>query len=108
MTTTAAKLKPLSVLPAFTVIVNGDELLVDSRTFTMKEHRLRRRELTRISVEDDLVPDDADIVATSIWIVLRRSDPDLAFDDVLDSLNFGAMVDRQPAGDDVRSDDPEA
>jgi hypothetical protein len=103
-----AQLKQLSVLPPFTVKVNGDEVLVDSRTFTMKEHRLRRRELTRISVEDDLVPDDADITAASIWIVLRRTDPDLALDDVLDSLNFGDMADRQPAGDEMRASDPEA
>jgi hypothetical protein len=103
-----AQLKQLSVLPPFTVKVNGDELLVDSRTFTMKEHRLRRRELTRISVEDDLVPDDADIMAASIWVVLRRSDPDLTFDDVLNSLSFGDMADRQPAGDEMRASDPEA
>lgn len=102
------QLKQLPVLPAFTVRVDDVDIVVDSRTFTMREHRLRRRELTRISVEDDLVPDDADVVAASIWVVLRRTDPDLAFDDVLESLEYGAMVDRAPVDVDAEASDPEA
>lgn len=103
---TTAQLKQLPVLPPFTVRVDGEDLLVDSRTFTMKEHRLRRRELTRISVEDDLQPDDADVIAVSVWVVLRRTQPGLPLDDVLEALSYGDLVDRQPVTGE--GSDPEA
>ena len=95
----------------FRVRVNGAEVEVDHRTFTLAERRASRAAVLALSGDDDHVPDEADALAALVWVVLRRSTPDLAFADVFDSLTLGDLADDEPV--DVadlqdRDDDPEA
>lgn len=95
----------------FRVRVNGAEVEVDHRTFTLAERRASRAAVLKLTEGDDLVPDETDALAALVWVVLRRSDPELAFADVLDSLTLGDLADAEPvdAADlEDRDDDPEA
>lgn len=95
----------------FRVSVNGQEVEVDHRTFTLAERRASRAAVLKMTEGDDLVPDEADALAALVWVVLRRSDADLAFESVLESLTVGDLADAEPvmAADlQDRDDDPEA
>jgi len=95
----------------FRVKVNGEEVEVDHRTFTLAERRASRTAVLKLSDGDDLAPDEADALAALVWVVLRRSTPDLPFEDVLESLTIGDLADAEPLSvDDIedRDDNPEA
>ena len=95
----------------FRVQVNGEEVEVDHRTFTLAERRASRAAVLKMTEGDDLVPDEADALAALVWVVLRRSDHELAFETVLESLTVGDLADAEPvmAADlQDRDDDPEA
>ena len=95
----------------FRVKVNGKELEVDHRTFTLAERRASRSAVLKMTEGDDLVPDEADALAALVWVVLRRSDADLTVEDVLGSLTLGDLADAEPVMADQltdRDDDPEA
>jgi hypothetical protein len=95
----------------FRVRVDGNEVEVDHRTFTLAERRASRAAVLKLSDGDDLVPDEADALAALVWVVLRRSQPELDFGDVLESLTLGDLADAEPvqAADlQDRDDDPEA
>jgi hypothetical protein len=94
----------IPVLPPFAITVNGEQVIVDSSTFSLREHRTRRRELTRISIEEDLVVEATDVVAASIWTVLRRADPTLTIEDVYDAVTLGEA--RDAIDSPVNPDDP--
>lgn len=100
----------IPVVPPFRVRVNGDEVVVDHRTFTLAERRASRRALIDIATTDDLVPDFADELAALVWIVLRRSDPDLTIGDVFESIDLGDVADREAIDGEADEDgtDPEA
>jgi hypothetical protein len=75
------------------------------------ERRASRAAVLALSDGDDLQPDEADALGALVWIVLRRSTPELAFADVLESLTVGDLADAEPvnvAELEDRDDDPEA
>ena len=95
----------------FRVRVNGEDVEVDHRTFTLAERRASRLAVLKMSESDELVPDEADALAALVWVVLRRSDADLTVDAVLESLTLGDLADAEPVMADElndRDDDPEA
>lgn len=95
----------------FRVKVNGEVVEVDHGTFTLAERRASRVAVAKLSEGDDLAPDEADALAALLWVVLRRSDADLAFEDVLESVTLSDLADAEPvmAADlEDRDDDPEA
>ena len=95
----------------FRVNVNGEVVEVDHRTFTLAERRASRVAVLKMTEGDDLVPDEADALAALVWVVLRRSDPDLTVDDVLGSLTLGDLEAAEPVTADELTDrdgDPEA
>lgn len=98
------------VVPPFKVLVNGDEVVVDHRTFTLAERRASRRALVDIAADDDLLPDEADVLASLVWVVLRRSDPTLSVGDVFEALDVGALADREVIDGEPsqEANDPEA
>lgn len=94
----------------FRVQVNGEAVEVDHRTFTLAERRASRAAVLKLVDGDDLVPDEADALAALVWVVLRRSDADLEFETVLESLTVGDLADAEPVlVEDLqdRDDDPE-
>ena len=97
-------------VPAFEVKVNGRELAVDHSTFTLAERRLSRVGLLELAQGDDLAPDEADVLASLVWVTLRRENPDLTIAEVYDSLTLGELRDGSPIDDDAEVDesDPEA
>ena len=95
----------------FRVIVNGDTVEVDQRTFTLAERRASRVALLAQSNDDDLAPDETDAIAALVWVTLKRSQPELTLEDICDSLTVGDLVDAETIkADDLtdRDDDPEA
>lgn len=95
----------------FRVKVDGEDVEVDHGTFTLVERRAARVAVRQLSDGDDLAPDEADALAALVWVVLRRSTPELAFADVLESLTINDLADAEPVGvQDLqdRDDDPEA
>lgn len=95
----------------FRVRVDGVDVAVDHRTFTLAERRASRAAVLALTDGDDLQPDEADALGALVWIVLRRSTPDLTFAEVLESLTVGDLADAEPlnvAELEDRDDDPEA
>lgn len=101
----------IRTIDPFVVTVNGDEVEVDQRTFTLSERRLSRSALMALGNVDDLAPDEVDALASLVWVVLRRSDADLGLSQVCDALTVGALADaRMLTAEEQgnRDDDPEA
>jgi hypothetical protein len=95
----------------FRVRVDGVEVEVDHRTFTLAERRASRAAVLQLSDGNDLAPDEADALGALVWVVLRRSTPELTFEEVLESLTLGDLADAEPvnvAELEDRDDDPEA
>lgn len=86
------------------VEVNGQRLVVDPRTFTVREEYLRRRTLEEL----DLPATGNFLAAASVWIMLRRERPELTLDEVVDSLTLGAIEDSKAlrVDEDGSADDP--
>jgi hypothetical protein len=101
----------VTAVDPFVVRVNDVEVEVDHRTFTLGERRASRAALLAMSGDDDLAPDEMDALGALVWVVLRRSQPDLTLGDVVDSLTIGDLVDARtldPAALTDKDDDPEA
>lgn len=95
----------------FRVVVNGEIVEVDQRTFTLAERRASRVALLAQSNDDDLAPDETDALAALVWTVLRRGDKTLTLEDVFASLTVGDLAAAETIeADDLtnRDDDPEA
>lgn len=93
----------LGVLPAFTAKVNGEDVRVDHRTFTMRERRQSRMVLLE-NLNDGLVIDEGDTMAALLWVVLNRGDEAVGFDEIFDTLELGALADAE--ADALDTDDP--
>lgn len=85
------------------VAIDGQELIVDVRTLTGRDRRLMKAELAKL----DYPADDEDFLYAAIWVVLRRSRPDVTFDEVLDAVTLGDLMDAE-VGDVEGDDSPEA
>lgn len=93
-------IKPAGSLIA--IEVNGERVVIDSRAMTMRERSVLRAELAKLPVEAD----NMDWTVGAVWIAMRRTDPDLTFDEVLDSVTVGDIADRELV--DAEADSPEA
>ena len=101
----------VNVVDPFIVKVDGSEVEVDQRSFTLAERRRSRSALLGMSNDDELAPDEADAVAALVWTVLRRSDPELTLEAVCESMTVGDLAGARvvPAEElEDRDDDPEA
>ena len=85
------KKKPSETMPVVRVMVNGEPVVVNSATFTGRERQLMKKELAGIGYE----PDGEDAMFAAIWVVMRRNDPSLKFEDVLDSITSGDFADAE-------------
>ena len=82
--------------------VNGEKITVDVRSMSMRERSVLRAALAQLPVE----PDEVDWTVGAVWIAMRRNDPTLTFDDVLDAVTVGDVLDREPV--EAEADSPEA
>jgi hypothetical protein len=93
--------KPSEGLPTITLTLDGVDVCIDAATSTIRE-RWHAKEALRAA---GLPVDDNELmVASTIWVLAKRSLPDLTLDDVLDNVTAGALMD----GGVVDEDDPEA
>lgn len=69
------------------IVVNGEDVFVDPGTLTGTERQLMKRALAGLGYE----PDGQDALYASIWVVMRRSDPALTFEDVCDAITFNDL-----------------
>jgi len=98
----------IGVLAPFKAKVNGEEILVDHATFTMRERRASRLALLGL-MDDGLGNDEADTMAALLWVVLHRNDDTITFDEVYDSLDLGVLAEAEQNADTSADDaDPEA
>lgn len=65
-----------------TIKVNGEAVLIDQRTLTMRERQQVKGELHKL----DYPADEMDMLMGAIWIVMRRSDPTLKYVEVCESI----------------------
>lgn len=70
-----------------TIKVNGDPVVIDQRTLTMRERQQIKAELHKL----DYPADDMDALMGAVWIVMRRSDPTLKYVEVCESITVGDL-----------------
>lgn len=83
-----------------TIKVNGEPVVIDQRTLTMRERQQIKAELHKL----DYPADDMDALMGAIWVVMRRSDPTLKYAEVCESITVGDLTDAETGGAD---DSPE-
>lgn len=104
----------IGVLPPFQVEIDGVTHVVDHGSFAMRDRRAMRVALSKLTAEDGLLPDEADVMAAALWIVLRRGDESLDFDAVYDAYDLSvyasaeAAAAAEPVVQVVEDDNPEA
>ena len=76
---------------------NGNIYSVDVREFTLRENSVRTQALKAAGLPLD---DTWLNVGSAVWAVIRRTDPDIKLDEVLDGLTVGDWLDAQPVEDD--------
>jgi hypothetical protein len=75
-------------IPVAVIRVAGQEVVIDQRTMTMRERQAMRAALATVAEHDDL-----DALCAAIWVVMRRDDPTLTFDDVCESITIADLAD---------------
>jgi hypothetical protein len=65
-----------------TVRIHGEEIVVDAATLTMAEKQAGRKALHGLGYP----PDDDDRFMAVLWVVMRRSNPKLSFDELCESI----------------------
>jgi len=65
------------------------DVVVDPSTLTLMERRRIKIEMAKLGYE----PDQTDMLAGSIWVVMQRDDLALTYDEVCESITFGDMQD---------------
>ncbi len=94
--------KPIN--DAVTITVNGRRVYIEPETLTMKERQLLKREMAQLGYD----PDETDILMATIWVVMKRDDAELTFDEVCESITVGSLTDMETSVVDGRDlDDPE-
>jgi hypothetical protein len=87
-------------LPVVSFELDGKKIVVNVATLTIGERRRARAELKKLG--DDV--DELDGLAAMIWVHLRRDDPTLELEQLLDKLTIGDLATAEgeghPAGDD--------
>jgi len=93
--------------PLVTIMVNGAPVTVDQGTLTMRERQQVRAEMHKLT-KAGCDPDELDNLAGVIWVVMRRDDPSLTFDDVCDALDMDDLMSAEQAeADDIDESSPE-
>ncbi len=94
--------RTLSPKTQLTAHVLGRDVVIDPDTLTMGERSQMKRVLAQLGYE----PDDTDVLVGTIWVVMRRADPELTFEEVCDAITIADMdkMDAQVGG---ALDDPE-
>ena len=94
-------------LPTVTILVNGTPITVDQRTLTMRERQQVRAEMGKLA-KQGIEPDELDNLAGVIWIVMRRDDQSLTYEQVCESFDMGDLLDAETAtADEVDEAAPE-
>ena len=87
--------------------VNGVLQTIDPNSLTLRERQICKVELTKLGYE----PDELDIISATIWVIMRRSDPDLTFEDVCEGITIQDLQDTDELMSgtllDLDPDDPE-
>jgi hypothetical protein len=87
-----------------TIVVNGETVIVDPNTLTMRERQQIKSALAKL----DYPADDMDALVATIWAVMRRSDPRLTFDDVCGSITTADLNAIETSSTNKDDDSPEA
>jgi len=82
--------------------VDGEPVVVDTAMMSLRERQVLRAELAKLPAE----PDQMDWLAGGAWITLRRNDPALTLDDVMDAITISDFYDAERV--EVGGDSPEA
>lgn len=94
-------------LQAIRLRVNGAEVIVDPMTLTGRERQQVRAALAKVKAELGVEADENDGMIAAIWVVLRRTDPSLTFEEVLDSVTMRDLMSAERVASD-EDDSPEA
>ena len=87
--TLAAQGKTAQRTIRFEVTVNGTPYAVDVNRLTLREKAAISAELRKLKLD----PTDPELMnAGAIWSFVRRDDPTLTLDDVLDGVSLGDMA----------------
>jgi len=85
--------------------VDGVELVVDVDTLTMGERRQARIGIAAIEERDGIESDELDQFVSFVWVVLKRTRPEVTLDEVFDAVDIGSL--RAANTDTGDGDDPE-
>lgn len=88
---TPAKKKPSQQLgAAIRIEIDGVEVIVDAASATIRERWHAKEALRAENLPTD---DDELLMGAVIWVMARRSIPDITLADVLDGVTLGALMD---------------
>lgn len=85
---------------ALAVNVNGVRVVIDQATITHAERRQVRAALAKMFAGTGVEPDGTDALIGSIWVVMRRTDPDLTLDAVSEAITFADIEQAEAVVDD--------
>jgi len=84
---------------AIVFTVNGNEIVVDPRTLTFSERQALRKKMAELHDADEL-----DYTVGALWVTMRRTDPNLTYESIADTVVIGDVMDAKkaaaPAGGD--------
>lgn len=102
--TLEAQGRPADATRPVRVLVDGVEVVVDVRTFTMRERKEMRQAM--VATFGDTA-DEMDALTAGIWIAVRRDRPDVTLDDIADVLTLNDLLEAEPV-DEREDGSPEA
>jgi hypothetical protein len=88
--------------PSISIRVNGVEVVIDPMTLTLREQQQVKGALAKL----DYPADENDMLAATIWVIMRRQDTSLTFDDVCGAITLADIAAAAPTTSDPS--DPEA
>lgn len=95
--------QPREEPPVVSMVIDGKPVVVDLATMTLGE---RRKARTALKLIDE--PDHLEALASAVWVVLCRTEPETDFLALLDKITFKDLVDTTADTPEPRLDDPEA
>lgn len=92
-----------SEIPSVTVKVDGVPVSVDPLTLSMRERQMVNKAVAGLGYPAD----EMDLLTGAIWVTLRRTRPDLTYEEVCDSLTMADLMAAEADDDDEVGADPE-
>jgi len=89
-TRTPSRPKPSERMPAIRIELDGQSVLVDAASSTLRERWEAKESLRAAGLPVD---DDELMLGATIWAIAKRSVEGLTLDDVLDNVTLGALMD---------------